>query len=155
VFRAFGPYLILFATVLFTFQKPVTHWLQIEAHAIERSRYGVAAAIVFQFLVSIYGGYFGAGIGILMLAALGMLGQTNVHEMNSIKVLNAVLINMVAATYFIVSGSVLWREALLLAIGAVIGGYAGPHLGRQVGTKAVRAFVSAAGFVIGFYFLLR
>lgn len=152
-FRAIVPYLILFAAILFTFQATVSRWLQIEAQAIEQSRYGLAAAIFFQFCVSIYGGYFGAGLGILMLAALGVLGQSNIHEMNSLKVLLGLLINSVAALYFISSGSILWGEALFVAAGALAGGYAGPHLARRVGAKPVRGFVSVAGFGIGFYFL--
>ena len=154
LFRDLVPYLILFATILFTFSGPITRWLQIEAHLIERSRHAVAAAIAFQFGVAIYGGYFGAGIGILMLAGLGILGQKNIHEMNALRVCLGVLINIVAAAYFIANGLVSWPEAALLAAGTVTGGFAGPPLARKVGAKAVRAFVSAVGFVIGIYFLV-
>ena len=83
------------------------------------------------------------------------MGQNNIYEMNSLKVLLGTLINTVATTYFIASGAVLWREALFVAAGAVVGGYAGPHLGRKVGARAVRGFVSVLGFGIGLYFLLR
>ncbi|MBI4443586.1 MAG: sulfite exporter TauE/SafE family protein [Acidobacteria bacterium] len=153
-FRAIVPYLILFAALLFTFQGTVTRWLQIEAHAIERSRHGILAAIFFQFCVATYGGYFGAGLGILMLATLGVLGHNNIHEMNSLKMFLGMLINSVAATYFIVSGAIHWPEMLLVGAGALVGGYAGPHLARKVGQRIVRAFVSVVGFGIGIYFLL-
>lgn len=153
-FRALVPYLILFATLIFTFQRPLLRLLEIEAHAIERSRYGMAAALFFQLLVAIYGGYFGAGIGILMLAALGILGHQDVHQMNSVKVTQAFLINAVAATIFILSGKIHWLEALLIAIGAAFGGAAGPWIGRRVGGNMVRVFVSVIGFAIGLYFLL-
>ena len=155
LFRSFVPFLILFATVLFTFNGPITRWLQIEAHLIEQSRHAVAAAIAFQFGVAIYGGYFGAGIGILMLAALGMLGQKNIHEMNALRVCLGVMINLVAAAYFIANGLVSWPEAALLAVGTIAGGFAGPHIARAVGAKAVRVFVSATGFALGIYFLTR
>ena len=155
LFRTFVPYLILFATVLFTFNGPITRWLQIEAHLIEQSRHAIAAAIAFQFCVAIYGGYFGAGIGILMLAALGMLGQKNIHEMNALRVCLGVMINLVAAAYFIANGLVSWPEAGLLAGGTIAGGFAGPRLARAVGAKAVRVFVSATGFALGIYFLAR
>ena len=153
-FRAIVPYLILFAALLFTFQGTVTRWLQIEAHAIERSRHGILAAIIFQFCLATYGGYFGAGLGILMLATLGVLGQNNIHEMNSLKMFLGMLINSVAAAYFIVSGAIHWQEMLLVGSGALVGGYAGPHLARKVGQRIVRAFVSLVGFGIGLYFLL-
>ena len=153
-FRALIPYLILFAATLFTFQGPVLRLLDIEAHAIERSRYGLAAALLFQFAVAVYGGYFGAGIGILMLAALGILGHRDVHAMNSVKVVQAFLINVVAAAWFIFNGKVYWTEALLIAVGSGLGGVAGPWLGRRVGPRVVRGFVSVVGFAIGLYFLL-
>ena len=90
-----------------------------------------------------------------MLAALGIMIQGDIHEMNSVRVLQATIINGVAAIYFIVSGSVLWTDALLLAVGAVLGGYSGPILGRKVGARVVRRFVSVVGFVTGLYFLFR
>ncbi|OFV99326.1 MAG: hypothetical protein A3F68_06865 [Acidobacteria bacterium RIFCSPLOWO2_12_FULL_54_10] len=152
-FRSIVPYLILFATLLFTFQGRVSRWLEIEAHTIEQSRHGLAAAILFQFCVAVYGGYFGAGIGILMLAALGILGQTRIHEMNSLKVLLALLINAAAAVYFIWSGAVLWSSVVILGIGSLAGGYAGPRLARKMGEKPVRIFVCIVGFAIGIYFL--
>lgn len=155
LFRAFVPYLILFAAVLFTFQRPILRLLEIEAHAIERSRHGLALALLFQFGVAVYGGYFGAGIGILMLAALGVLGHGDIHQMNSLKVLQAFLINVVAALIFIVSGKIFWSQALMVACGSVVGGALGPSLGRRVGPRPVRVFVSAIGFSIGLYFLLR
>ncbi|MBI4460708.1 MAG: sulfite exporter TauE/SafE family protein [Acidobacteria bacterium] len=154
-FRAIVPYLILFAAALFTFQGQVSRWLEIEAHTIEQSRHGLAAAIVFQFCVAVYGGYFGAGIGILMLAALGILGQTRIHQMNALKVLLSLLINGAAAVYFIASGTILWTETVILGAGALAGGYVGPHLARKMGEKPVRIFVSVAGFTIGIYFLLQ
>ncbi|MBI4460069.1 MAG: sulfite exporter TauE/SafE family protein [Acidobacteria bacterium] len=154
-FRALVPYLILFAATLFTFRGSVARWLEIEAHSIEQSRHGLAVAILFQFLVAVYGGYFGAGIGILMLAALGILGQTRIHQMNALKVLLSLLINGIAAVYFIASGAILWSETVILGAGALAGGYAGPHLARRVGEKPVRVFVSVAGFAIALYFLLQ
>ena len=154
-FRVLVPYLILFAAVLFTFQGPLLRLLEIEAHAFERSRYGLAAALFFQFWVAVYGGYFGAGIGILMLVVLGLLGHEDIHLANSVKVTQAFLINVVAAACFIVSGEIYWTEALLIAIGSAAGGASGPYLGRWVGAKVVRGFVSVIGFAIGLYFLLR
>jgi len=155
LFRHIVPYLILFATILFTLQPVVSRWLQIEAQAAENSRFGLAAAIAFQFCVGVYGGYFGAGIGILMLAALAILGHVDIHEMNALKVLLSSLINGVAVLYFIANRSVVWPYAIVLALGAVTGGYSGPIMARRVGARIVRGFVTFVGFAIGIYFLVR
>ena len=155
-FRTLVPYLILFAATLFTFQKQILRLMEIETHTLGHSRYGLATAMVFQFGVGIYGGYFGAGIGILMLASLGVLmANENVLEINSVKVTQAFLINVVAAGIFITSGKVYWLEAALIATGAGLGGMAGPWIGRRVGPKVVRWFVSVLGFAIGTLMLLR
>ncbi|MBI2818660.1 MAG: sulfite exporter TauE/SafE family protein [Acidobacteria bacterium] len=155
-FRAVVPFLILFAATLFTFQKQILRLLEIETHALEHSRHAMAVAMLFQVGVAIYGGYFGAGIGILMLASLGVLmGAQNVLEINSVKVTQAFLINITAAVIFIASGKVYWVEAAMIAIGAGCGGMAGPWIGRRVGPKVVRWFVSVLGFGVGIIMLLR
>ncbi len=154
-FREFVPYLILFATLLFTFSSQVTRWLQIEAQAVEKSRHAVAIAVVFQFCVAIYGGYFGAGIGIFMLAALAVLGLKDIHQMNALRISLGVMLNAVAAIYFIANGLIFWTEAGLLAAGTITGGYAGPYVARAVGVTAMRVFVSVTGFASGIYFLIR
>lgn len=155
LFRQFVPYLILFATLLFTFSGRISRWLQVEAQVVEKSRHAVALAIAFQFCVAIYGGYFGAGIGIFMLAALAVLGLKDIHEMNALRICLGVMLNAVAAIYFIANGLIFWNEAILLAAGTITGGYAGPYLARSIGVTAVRVFVSVTGFVSGIYFLLR
>ena len=154
VFRGFVPYLILFATLLFTFSGRISRWLQIETHAVERSSRTVAVAIGFVFCVAIYGGYFGAGIGILLLAALGVLGLKNIHEMNALRVCLGTIMNAVAAVYFIFGGLIFWTEAGLLAAGTISGGYVGPYVARAVGVRTVRVFVSITGFASGIYFLI-
>jgi uncharacterized membrane protein YfcA len=155
-FRAFVPYLILFAAALFTFQKQIVRLLELEAHALEHSRHGLAMAMTFQFGVAVYGGYFGAGIGILMLASLGILmGAHNVLEINSVKVTQAFLINILAALIFIFSGRVYWPQAACIAAGSFLGGLAGPWIGRRLGPKVVRGFVSVLGFAIGLIMLFQ
>ncbi len=154
-FRAIVPYLILLATITFTFQRSVLRLLEIEAHAIESSAHGLALALLFQFGVAVYGGYFRAGIGILMLAALGILGHTNIHQMNSVKISQAFIINIVAVGLFITGGQVHWAEAGMIALGAVLGGTVGPFFGRRLGARFVRGLVSFVGFSLGLYYLLR
>jgi hypothetical protein len=114
-----------------------------------------AAVLAFQFLIGVYGGYFGAGIGILMLAAFAFLGFTNIHHMNALKNLNNMCINGVAATLFIAKGLVDWRLVLLMAAGAIVGGYAGAGTARRVGQKNVRRMIIAIGFALSIWLLVR
>ena len=102
--------------------------------------------MLFQLFVGIYGGYFGAGIGILMLAALSILGLTDIHQMNGLKNVFGGCINGVAALYFIWAGMVYWPDVLLMAIGAIAGGYGGAGMARRIGRTAVRRIVVAIGF---------
>ena len=89
--------------------------------------------MVFQFLVGVYGGFFGAGIGIMMLAALAILGLTDIHQMNGLKNLLAILINGVAAVYFVSQGAVLWTDAALMAVASIAGGLGGAALANRLG----------------------
>jgi len=113
VFDNLIPLLILFATVLFMLQEPVQRMIKRGGTSHAESRSWVVGAIIFQFLVALYGGYFGAGIGILMLAALGILGYTDIHQMNGLKNMFALFINGVAALYFVAMGMVSWPWALI------------------------------------------
>ena len=101
-----------------------------------------------QLLISVYGGYFGAGIGILMLAALSILGLTDIHQMNGLKTFFAVCINGVAVFYFIGAKMVYWPDVLIMAAGAVAGGYGGVGVARRLGPAAVRRIVIAVGFAM-------
>jgi len=112
------------------------------------SRRRWTAAVLFQFAISIYGGYFGAAIGILMLAVLGFLGLTNIFAMNGLKNFFGFCINGVAAAYFILRGAVVWPVALLMMAGAIAGGYGGARLARVIGKEKARAAVVVIGFVV-------
>jgi uncharacterized membrane protein YfcA len=112
-----------------------------------------AGMIAFQFLVAIYGGYFGAGIGIMMLATLGFMGFTNIHQMNGLKNINALCINAVASVLFIASGQVNWHIALMMAIGSLIGGYAGADTARRIGQRNVRRVIIGIGLALAFWLL--
>jgi uncharacterized protein len=105
-------------------------------------------AILFQFAISIYGGYFGAAIGILMLAVLGFLGLTNIFAMNGLKNFFGFCINGVAAAYFILRGAVVWPVALLMMAGSIAGGYGGARLAQVIGKERARAAVVVIGFVV-------
>ena len=153
------PWLILGATVLFMAQEPVRRWVTRERPEAARAGTGsplqLAGVLLAQFLVALYGGFFGAGMGILMLAILGLAGFTNMHQMNGLKNLAAICTNAVASVTFALSGRVLWTLALWMAVAATLGGFAGSRVAKRVGQGWVRRLVSATGLVIGAYFLLR
>ena len=150
------PFLILFATLLFLAQEPVQKMLKTTdrqaanvdglSHSSHESTRWIVGALLFQLAVGIYGGYFGAGIGILMLAALSILGLHDIHEMNSLKVVFGGTINGVAAAYFIWARMVYWPDVLIMAVGAILGGIGGAGTARRIGRTAVRRIVIAIGF---------
>jgi uncharacterized membrane protein YfcA len=150
------PWLVIGASVLFTAQRPLMrHLRRGESDLRHESARPSAAVLVFQFLVAVYGGYFGAGIGILMLAALGYMGFTNIHRMNGLKNWGALCINLVAAITFAVSGVVDWRVAIAMATGAAIGGYGGSRLAQRVRQEYVRNAIVVIGFGSGVWLLVE
>jgi len=157
VFASIVPYLILFATILFAIGEPLMRRLRANAPEVHagQKRAWWTGAIAFQFFVAIYGGYFGAGIGILMLAALSLMGLTDIHQMNGLKNFFAVCINIVAATYFIASGRVEWGYALVMVVGAIAGGYGGAGLARKLGRQFVRRAVIVIGLAMAVSLLFR
>jgi len=140
------PFLILFATLLFMAQEPVQRRLKTADAGAHQSTKWLVGGMLFQLGVGLYGGYFGAGIGILMLAALSILGLTDIHEMNSLKVVFGGSVNGIAAAYFIWARMVYWPYVLLMAAAAIAGGYGGAGAARRVGRTAVRRVVILIGF---------
>jgi uncharacterized membrane protein YfcA len=140
------PFLILFATLLFMAQEPVQRMLKTADAEAHKSTSWLVGALLFQLAVGIYGGYFGAGIGILMLAALSILGLSDIHEMNSLKVVFGGSINGIAAAYFIWARMVYWPDVLIMAVGAIVGGYGGAGAARKLGRTTVRRIVIVIGF---------
>ena len=160
VFASIVPFLILFATALFAAAEPITRRLAVNSVAARGSEGSPArswwvGAMVFQFVVAIYGGYFGAGMGILMLAAMGLMGLTDIHQMNGLKNFFAVCINIVAAAYFIASGRVEWTFAVVMVVGAIAGGYGGAGLARKLGRRFVRRSVIVIGLGMAVALLFR
>jgi uncharacterized membrane protein YfcA len=149
-FARLVPFLILFATLLLAVQEPISRRLRMgRAEGEQPSRAWWAGAMVFQFLVGVYGGYFGAGIGILMLAALGLLGFADIYRMNALKNVLAIFINGVAALYFILSGAVIWVDVVVMLFAAIAGGYSGARLAYRLGRRFVRYTVIVIGLVMG------
>jgi hypothetical protein len=153
------PWLVLGATALFLAQRPMLRLVRgARPHPgddVLTSRSPGLGLLFGQLLVGIYGGYFGAGIGILMLAALGLMGFTNIHRMNGLKNWGGFCMNLVAALSFGVSGIVRWPVALGMALGSVAGGYIGARAALRVPQEVVRGAVAAVGVLSGVWLLLR
>ena len=111
--------------------------------------------MVFQFFSAIYGGYFGAGNGILMLAAMGLLGLHDIHRANGIKNFLGICINSVAVVSFSIVHLVSWPRSLLMAIAATLGGYFGARTARRVGRVFIRRVIVVIGFAITIVMLWR
>lgn len=148
VFSRIVPWLILFATIVFA----GGNFIRADAAKVHLSRGGILGA---QALVAIYGGYFGGGIGILMLAALTLYGLRDIWLMNSLKILLAVLMNIAAVATFIGAGLVHWRPTVIVALAAIAGGYAGLYAARRAPTGLVKSFVVFVGAVLTVYFFLK
>jgi uncharacterized membrane protein YfcA len=148
------PFLVLLATLLFMLQGPILRALGRKG---SETRPGAPPLLFLlgQVGVGVYGGYFGAGIGILMLAVLELMGLTNIHQMNGIKNWAGLCINAVAALLFIVSGVVHWPVALAMAAGAALGGYAGARMAQRVGQLWVRRAVVVIGLAAFVWLLFR
>jgi len=149
------PYLILFATLLFAAQETVQRHLGTGSEAARQSATWLAGGMLFQLAVGLYGGYFGAGIGILMLAALAILGLKDIHEMNGLKVVFGGSVNGIASAYFIWKHMVYWPYVVLMAVAAITGGYAGAGTARRLGRTAVRRAVIAIGISMAVSLFLR
>jgi hypothetical protein len=156
-FQRMVPFLLLFATLLFTFGGQVTNWVRARTGRAAPDSGGPALGTLLgisliQFMTAVYGGFFGGGIGIVMLATLRVMGMDNIHEMNALKNLLATFINGVATITFIVSGAVWWPQALLMISGAILGGFGGAYYARKIDPRRVRVFVILVGFTMTFYF---
>ena len=154
-FARIVPWLILGATTLFIAQRPLLARMSESAHAknVQNAdgtlRPPAAPFLLYQLLVGIYGGYFGAGAGILMLAALGLMGLTNIHQMNGLKNWGGGVMNLVAVVIFAISGVVDWPVALAMAVGATLGGIGGSLLAQRVGQVWVRRAIVTIGLGSG------
>lgn len=154
-FMRLVPWLILVATTLFLLQPAISKWTGIgKPHAVPSmgSRMGIVA---FQFLIALYGGYFGAGIGILMLSALALMGISDIHRMNGIKTVLASAINGVSVILFIWFDKVNWTLAIPMVISSIIGGYVGASVARTLNKNLVRYMVVGIGLVLSGYYFLR
>jgi len=169
-FNQLVPWLILTAAVLFTLQPYLTKRKpQLIAGAapggalhddscdsdtpIPPQR--LAGMIALQLVIAIYGGYFGAGIGILMLTGLGFMGLSNIHQMNGLKSVLGTAINGMSVVIFVAEGKIVWPYALAMMGTSVIGGFVAAHYSRQVPGKYVRWLVIVVGFCLAVYYFWK
>jgi uncharacterized membrane protein YfcA len=162
IFAQLVPWLILTATTLFLLQPLLVRRRAVvvmendhpvPSNGLDRvTPRGLAGMVALQTLIAIYGGYFGAGIGILMLSGLGLMGLTDIHQMNGLKAVLGTAINAVAVLVFVIEGKVVWTFALAMMAASLAGGYLAAHYGRQLASRHVRWFVIAVGFFLAAYF---
>jgi uncharacterized protein len=150
IFAKLVPLLILFATLLFMAQGTINRWLRVTPIESALEPKWWVGAIIFQFFSAMYGGYFGAGNGILMLAAMGLLGMHDLNRANGIKNFLGICINSIAVLSFSLSHLVVWTDSLLMACGALLGGYAGASMAVRIKPIFVRRAIIVIGFTIAF-----
>lgn len=152
-FDAVVPWLVLGATLLFLAQKRIGRWVRERIGSVEQPVLADDAmppapgvwAVLVQFAVAIYGGYFGAGAGIIMLATLGVMGLTNVHQMNGLKNFLALLFNFVAILTFAASGLIVWPFAVLMAVGSAVGGHYAARYAQRANQDVMRQLIGVIG----------
>ncbi len=148
-FDAIIPWLLLTATIAFIFGPRL-------APRMHRSiRLRSETLLPVQFVVGLYAGYFGGAIGLIMLAAWGLLGMTDVKAMNPNRTLIGGTMNAAAVVCFIVAGKIWWTETLLMLVAAVIGGYTGARVGRRMNPSHIRVVVTIISVVMTIVFFRR
>lgn len=155
VFRAIVPYLILIACGLLAAQEPLRGWLCRRAQSSQAGERGEKTAALPVLLATVYGGYFGAGMSVIVLAVLGLTVDDTLTRLNAVKQSVALVTNMTAAVYFLFSGQVVWAAALVMAVGALLGGSLGGRLAGKVKPTTLRWIVVTIGLIVATIYLLR
>ena len=152
------PWLLLGGTLLFAFGNSIRGIVGKTAVVDDLREHSVKAIVmgsIAEFLVSIYGGYFGAGIGFMTLAMLALMGMRDIHAMGAIRTLLAVAINAAAVMTFIVARAVLWPQCVVMIAGSLAGGWFGAHYAQRTDPKRVRSMVIGVGITMTAYFFLK
>ncbi len=152
-FERMIPFLMLLATAIFASSGRINRWMRSRGHATLESRLWLI--LLLQFVIAVYGGFFGGGIGIMMLALLAVSGIEDMNAMNALKLVLNSMINGVAIVLFIIAGAIYWNAGLVMIVGAIAGGYGGALLAQRVEQKWVRMFVVVVGTFLTFYFFYR
>ena len=152
-FKLVVPFLILFATCLFATRRRLAQKLAMKTDRGQIKLRGRVWGFFFQLFVAAYGGYFGAGIGILMLGSLGVMGLRDVHVMNAMKTTLAAIINVTAFVFFALKGLVVWPLAILMAAGAITGGYVGARSAKHIKESYLQVVIVVVGLIIAAWFV--
>ena len=155
IFRELVPYLILLACLLLALQGKLRAWLTRRAGAAGHSSLPEVWAIAPVFLASIYGGYFGAGLSVIVLAVLGLVIDDSLTRLNALKQAIAFCVNVAAALFFVFSGQVVWPAALVMAVGAILGGVRGGRLAGSIQPGTLRTVVITLGLIAAVIYLVR
>lgn len=153
-FWASVPWLILIAASLFASQGLIARRMEPRSDVVP-GRWAIVGLMLAQFVVSVYGGYFGAGLGILMLSTLAFMGLADIHVMNGVKSVLGACINGTAVVLFAVEGKVDWPLALFMAAASIVGGYGGARVARRLNRRLVRGMVVALGFSLAAFYFYR
>ena len=157
LFKVIVPFLILFATLILAARNTITRKVGNKL-AVGEHRTTIAGRVwgfCFQLFIATYGGYFGAGMGILTLSSLSIMGMRDIHKMNALKTPLVAVINMTAFVFFALKGLVAWPTALVLCLGAITGGYGGARLAKRVNPKLLNGCIVALGFVVSAWLLYK
>ena len=153
-FEKLVPWLILLASVLFLIQKPIARWVGAHPHEEPHGK-TIIVIVIAQFFIAVYGGYFGAGIGILMLSSLAFMGIGDIHRINAVKTLLASTINALAVAVFLFSDQVVWKYAVPMIFTSILGGYLGARVGRKLRPSYIRITVIIVGFTVSAYYFAK
>ncbi|HZL09404.1 MAG TPA: sulfite exporter TauE/SafE family protein [Prolixibacteraceae bacterium] len=154
-FRSLIPYLILLATLLLAAQVRIKNWVVSRMGQVHIEQQNPMIMIVLVFVASIYGGYFGAGLGVILMAVLGLVINDNITRLNFLKQALAFSINLAAAIYFAFSGKVEWMVAFVMIFGSISGGLIGGKLAGKIKPELLRWIVVAAGLIASIIFFLK
>ena len=155
MFRALVPYLILLATGLLAVQERLRAWLVDRAVRNGSANPHEAWTVLPVFLAAIYGGYFGAGLSVIVLAVLGLVLEDTLTRLNALKQLISFSVNIAAAVFFVFSGKIVWPAALVMMLGALVGGALGGRLAGRIKPETLRRIVVTAGVIIALIYLVR
>jgi len=154
-FMRLVPWLLLGATLLFAASGKITKWVRGRSGHANGRRMLFVAGLLLELVIAVYIGYFGAGAGILVLAMLALLGVENIHAMNGMKTLIVSAVNGVALILFIAAKVIAWPQAVVMLVGAAIGGYAGAYYAQKINPQNIRWLVIVVGFGMAAYFFIR
>jgi len=154
-FRVLIPYLIFAASTILALQKPLKKWLTVRNKKASSPKTNSLILLVLVFFAAVYGGYFGAGLGVILMAVLGLVIHETITRINALKQATSFCINIIAAIYFCFSGMVVWPVVAVMIAGSLAGGMIGGKMAGKINPEILRWVVIVAGFSIGIYYIIK